>query len=66
MRTLLETLKAEKRQLTVNFPAAHGGKLVTASGIIVEVGDDYFLMADIYGNHMLVPTASVAYIEIKK
>ena len=64
-RRLIEFMQG-KRQIGVNFPAAAGGKLFSASGTIVEVGDDFIMMQDIYGNAMLVPIASIAFIEVKK
>ena len=66
MRQILEGLIQSRQQVGVNFSAGAGTKLISTSGIVVEVGEDYFMLHDIYGNSMLVPTASVAYIEIKK
>lgn len=69
MNTLLEVLQSlipTKQQVAVNFSAAAGGKLVSASGTVASVGQDYFILLDIYGNSMVVPVHSMAYIEIKK
>lgn len=66
MRERLLQLAQERRQVAVNFPASAAGKLVAASGTIGEVGEDYFILLDIYGNTMIVPLGSVSYIEIKK
>lgn len=66
LRERLETLIQGKQQVSVNFPAGAGTKLISASGTITSVGQDYFMLLDIYGNSMVVPFASVAYVEIKK
>ena len=66
MRERFIKLAQEKRQVQVNFAAAAGGKLVSASGIIMEVGEDFVVMNDIYSNSMIIPFSSMAYIEIKK
>ncbi|MCC8189803.1 MAG: hypothetical protein LIP77_04075 [Planctomycetes bacterium] len=65
-RQCLETLIASKQQVGINFCAATGTKLVSISGIVAEVGDDFFLIHDIYGNSMAIPFTAVAFIEIKK
>lgn len=66
LRQRLEAFAQAKQSIGVNFAASAGTKLVSATGTVIEVGDDYFAMNDIYGNSMVVPTAGVAYIEIKK
>lgn len=66
MRERLQLLADSKTQVQINFPASAGGKLVSASGIIKEVYDDHLVMNDIYGNAMIVPYVSIAYIEVKK
>lgn len=66
MRERLLELANAKKQVAVNFAAAAGGKLVSISGTVAQVGDDHMIMQDIYGNLMLVPFVSIAYIEIKK
>lgn len=63
---LLQELLQNKNQVNINFTAATGTKLVSISGTVREVGEDYFTLFDIYGNAMIVPTTSVAYIEVKK
>lgn len=66
MRERLLQLIADKRQVQINFPAAENGKLVSASGTIQEAGEDHLILRDIYGNTMIVPYASISYIEVKK
>ncbi len=66
MRDRLEQIAASKKVVSVFFPASSGGKLVNAAGTITEVGADFLMLADIYGNNMLVPFAAISYIEIKK
>ncbi len=66
MREHLLRIAAEKKVVGVNFQAASGAKLISASGTILEVGDDFMIMQDIYGNTMIVPFMGIAYIEIKR
>ncbi len=66
MREKLRHLASEKRVVGVNFNAASEAKLVSVSGTIVEVGGDFMTLQDIYGNTMLIPFMSVAYIEIRR
>lgn len=66
MRECLEELARTKRGIAVNFAAAAGTKLVSINGTIATVADDHMVMVDIYGNTMIVPFVSIAYIEIKK
>ncbi len=66
MRTRLEEWRQAKRSIAVNFSASAGTKLISTNGIIAEVGDDFMMLTDIYGNTMLIPFASIAYIELKK
>lgn len=66
MRQRIEVLITEKKQVGVNFAAGAGTKLISISGTIVAVGNDHFLINDIYGNSMMVPFSGIAYIEIKK
>lgn len=66
MRKYLEALLAEKKAIQVNFAASAGAKLVSISGTIAEVGDDYMILHDIYHNIMFVPFQGIAFIEIKK
>ena len=66
MREQLLKLVAENKTVAVYFPAAAGNKLQSATGNIREVGDDYLMMTDIYGNAMLVPLTRISYIEVKK
>ena len=66
MREKLMQYAAEKKVIGVNFNAAAGGKLVSTSGTIAEVGDDFMMMQDIYGNAMVIPFAAIAYIEVKR
>lgn len=66
LREYLESLVKTKQQVGINFPAGAGTKLVSASGTIVSVGEDFLLLNDIYGNSMAVPFAGMSYIEIKK
>ncbi len=66
MRQKLEQFQSDRRMLAINFAAAAGGKLVSVSGLVSEVGDDFVAVADIYGNTLLIPFGSIAFIEIKK
>lgn len=66
LRERLEVFITTKQNIQINFPAGHGGKLLSASGIIKEVEEDHLLMADIYGNTMIVPMSGIVYIEAKK
>lgn len=66
MRKYLQELAERKVQVQVNFGAANAGKLISISGFVSEVGDDFALLKDIYQNTLLVPLASIAYVEIKK
>ncbi|MDR3077162.1 MAG: hypothetical protein LBV15_00160 [Planctomycetota bacterium] len=66
MRKHLEALAADKTKVSINFNASGGAKLVSVNGIISEVFDDCLIVADMYGNTMLVPLAAIAYVEIKK
>lgn len=66
MRERLLQLAQSKQVIAINFPAAAGGKLLSANGTIKEVGEDHMVMQDIYGNVMIVPFTSIAYIEVKK
>lgn len=66
MREKLMQFAAEKKVIGVNFNAAAGGKLVSTSGTIVEVGADFMVMQDIYGNVMIVPFHSIAFLEVKR
>ena len=66
MRKYLDELVRNKSKVSIYFPASSGSKLVSASGIIVEVGDDFIAMSDIYGNNMLIPLSGISYIEVKK
>ncbi len=66
MRKYLEELAAQKKAIQVNFAASTGNKLVSISGTIREVGDDYMILHDIYGNVMFIPFSGITYIEIKK
>lgn len=66
MRERMRQLAESKKQVAINFAAAAGGKLVSISGIVVEVTDDHMIVNDIYGNHMIVPYVSIAFIEVKK
>ncbi len=66
MREKLLQFAAEKKVIAVNFNAASSAKLISASGTVIEVGDDFMTMQDIYGNVMIVPFQSIAYIEVKR
>ena len=66
MREKLMQYAAEKKVIGVNFNASSGGKLVSTSGTIAEVGDDFMMMQDIYGNAMVIPFSAIAYIEVKR
>jgi hypothetical protein len=66
MRQKLEHFMQSKQMLAFNFAAAAGGKLVSVNGMVSEVGDDFVTIADIYGNSMIIPFVSIAFIEIKK
>ncbi len=66
MRQKLEHFMQAKQMLAFNFAAAAGGKLVSVSGMVSEVGDDFVAVADIYGNTMIIPFGSIAFVEIKK
>ena len=66
MRKHLEALAAEKTKVSVNFSAAGAGKLISVNGVIQEVLDDCLIVADMYGNAVLVPLAAIACVEIKK
>ncbi|MCC8109949.1 MAG: hypothetical protein LIQ30_13085 [Planctomycetes bacterium] len=66
MREKLQELADTKRVVAVSFPAANGNKLSSITGTIVEVGDDWFILHDIYGNVLLVPLTGLSYIELKK
>lgn len=66
MKQRLEELARDKKNISVSFAAAAGGKLVSINGSIASVGDDFMTMTDIYGNTMIVPFASIVFIEIKK
>jgi hypothetical protein len=66
MREKLLQFAAEKKVIGVNFNAAAGGKLISASGTITEVGADFMVMMDIYNNAMIIPFQSIAYLEVKR
>lgn len=67
MRERMEELAREKRSIAVNFAAApSGNKLVSINGTIATVSDDHMVVNDMYGNVMIIPFASIAYIEVKK
>lgn len=66
MREKLQEYAAAKSMLAFNFAASAGDKLVSINGYITEVGDNFIIIKDIYGNAMFVPITSLAYIEIKK
>ncbi len=66
MREKLLQFAAEKKVIAVNFSAAAGGKLVSTSGTVVEVGADFITMQDIYGNMMIIPFQAIAYLEVKR
>ncbi|MDR1535334.1 MAG: hypothetical protein LBU64_09595 [Planctomycetota bacterium] len=66
MLKYLEELARDKTKIAVFFSASAGNKLISANGVITEVGADFMVMTDIYGNIMLIPLAGIAYIEIKK
>lgn len=66
LRERLESLVQSKQQVSVNFAASAGDKLVSASGTVHMVGEDYFLLYDIYANTMVIPLFSMAYLEVKK
>ncbi len=66
MREKLLQFAAEKKVIAVNFNAASGAKLISASGTIIEVSNDFMVMQDIYGNAIIVPFTGIAYIEVKR
>ncbi len=66
MREKLLQFAAEKKVIGVNFNAAAGGKLVSTSGTITEVGADFMMMQDIYGNAMIIPFQAIAFLEVKR
>lgn len=66
MREYLKSLVAKKSQVMVNFPAGAGNKLVSQAGIVTEVGENYFLLTDIYGNVACIPFGSFCSVEIRK
>lgn len=66
MRERLLQFAESKQVIAINFPAAAGGKLLSATGTVKEVGDDHMVMQDIYANVMIIPFSSIAYIEVKR
>lgn len=66
MRQQIMRLIEEKKQVNINFAAGDGSKLISISGIFMEVGDDFAIARDIYGNQMIIPIQGIAYIEVKK
>ena len=66
MQERLKQLMESKAIVAINFMASAGAKLVNITGTIAEVNDGSLTLNDIYGNVMLVPFNSIAYLEIKK
>ena len=66
MRQRIEQLIAQKKNVNINFAAPSGTRLVSIAGTISEVGDDYLILNDIYGNWNIVPFSNIAFIDVRK